>query len=89
MIFLGSSFALTVRHGANDPTVEAARRLVEQPDMPQLGPVSVLHAVTDVVVDAYEQAAAQVRTDLTELEKRVFSPAREDRPDRGDLLPQT
>ncbi|MEU6331859.1 magnesium and cobalt transport protein CorA [Streptomyces sp. NPDC047049] len=78
MIFLGSSFALTVRHGANDPTVEAARRLAEQPDMTRLGPVSVLHAVTDVVVDAYAQSAVQVRRDLTDLEECVFSPVRED-----------
>ncbi|MEW2287356.1 magnesium and cobalt transport protein CorA [Streptomyces sp. NPDC047841] len=78
MIFLGPSFALTVRHGANDPTVEAARRLAQQPDMARLGPVGVLHAVTDVIVDAYAEAAAQVRTDLTELERCVFSPARDD-----------
>ncbi|MGW4596170.1 magnesium and cobalt transport protein CorA [Streptomyces sp. NPDC004457] len=78
MIFLGPSFALTVRHGENDPTVEAARRLAQQPDMARLGPVGVLHAVTDVIVDAYAEAAAQVRTDLTELERCVFSPARDD-----------
>ncbi|MFJ4525734.1 magnesium and cobalt transport protein CorA [Streptomyces sp. NPDC088810] len=78
MIFLGPSFALTVRHGADDPTAEAARRLADQPDMTRLGPVSVLHAVTDVIVDAYAEAAAQVRTDLTELERCVFSPARDD-----------
>ncbi|MES9523002.1 magnesium and cobalt transport protein CorA [Streptomyces capoamus] len=78
MVFLGPSFALTVRHGADDPTVEAARRLAAQPDMTRLGPVSVLHAVTDVIVDAYAEAAAQIRTDLTELERCVFSPARDD-----------
>ncbi|WP_432177060.1 magnesium and cobalt transport protein CorA [Streptomyces sp. Tue6028] len=78
MIFLGPSFALTVRHGANDPTVEAARRLAEQPHMRELGPVSVLHAVIDVIVDAYTQAASQVRMDLTGLERCVFSPVRED-----------
>ncbi|MGW2448941.1 magnesium and cobalt transport protein CorA [Streptomyces sp. NPDC001675] len=82
MIFLGPSFALTVRHGADDPTVEAARRLAEQPEMARLGPAAVLHAVTDVIVDAYAQAAVQVRTDLTELERCVFSPAREDLTER-------
>ncbi|MEV5432025.1 magnesium and cobalt transport protein CorA [Streptomyces sp. NPDC052701] len=78
MIFLGPDFVLTVRHGADDPTLEAARRLRQQPQMARLGPVGVLHAVTDVIVDAYAQAALQVRTDLTELERCVFSPARED-----------
>ncbi|MFJ8595169.1 magnesium and cobalt transport protein CorA [Streptomyces sp. NPDC093598] len=78
MIFLGPSFALTVRHGSLDPTVEAAARLEDAPQMARLGPVSVLHAVTDVIVDAYAQAAAQVRTDLTDLERCVFSPVRDD-----------
>ncbi|CAL9656147.1 Cobalt_magnesium transport protein CorA [Streptomyces sp. enrichment culture] len=78
MIFLGPSYALTVRHGADDPTVEAARRLADTPQMAELGPASVLHAVTDVIVDAYAQAAAQVRADLTDLERCVFSPARDD-----------
>ncbi|MFI0786183.1 magnesium and cobalt transport protein CorA [Streptomyces lydicus] len=78
MIILGPSFALTVRHGADDPTVEAARRLSQQPEMASLGPVGVLHAMTDVIVDAYAEAAAQVRAELTELEQCVFSPARDD-----------
>ncbi|MFF2364635.1 magnesium and cobalt transport protein CorA [Streptomyces sp. NPDC058122] len=82
MIFLGPCFALTVRHGVNDPTAEAARRLAEQPHMAALGPVSVLHAVSDVIVDAYAAAAAQVRTDLTDLERCVFSPSREDLTER-------
>ncbi|MDK1348167.1 magnesium and cobalt transport protein CorA [Streptomyces sp. 378] len=78
MIFLGPSFALSVRHGAADPTAEAAARLADAPQMARLGPVSVLHAVIDVIVDAYAQAAAQVRSDLTELERCVFSPSRDD-----------
>ncbi|MGV9563818.1 magnesium and cobalt transport protein CorA [Streptomyces sp. NPDC003480] len=78
MIFLGSSFVLTVRHGALDPMVEAAIRLEDAPHSAGLGPVSVLHAVADVIVDGYEQAAAQVREDLTDLERCVFSPTRED-----------
>ncbi|MET8170259.1 magnesium and cobalt transport protein CorA [Streptomyces sp. NPDC005329] len=65
-------------HGAADPTVEAGRRLEDAPQVARLGPVSVLHTVTDVIVDDYAQAAAQVRADLTELERCVFSPARDD-----------
>ncbi|MFJ7152820.1 magnesium and cobalt transport protein CorA [Streptomyces sp. NPDC100445] len=81
MIFLGP-FALTVRHGSDDPTARAALRLAQQPDMAGLGPVAVLHAVTDVIVDAYAEAAAQVRRDLTELERCVFSTARDDLTER-------
>ncbi|RPF38322.1 CorA family divalent cation transporter [Streptomyces sp. TLI_185] len=58
-------------------------RLAQQPDMARLGPVSVLHAVTDVITApthhrAYTRAAAQIRTDLTDLQRCVFSPAHED-----------
>ncbi|WP_053847241.1 magnesium and cobalt transport protein CorA [Streptomyces sp. NRRL B-24085] len=82
MVFLGPSFALTVRHGALDPTAEAAGRLAAEPRLARFGPVGVLHAVTDVIVDAYAQAAAQVRADLTELERCVFSPVRDDLTER-------
>jgi magnesium transporter len=78
MVFTGPRFALTVRHGPTDPTMEAARRLHEDPQTLRFGPVAVLHAVLDTVVDSYTQAAVQVRADLTALERRVFSPARDD-----------
>jgi magnesium transporter len=78
MIFLGPSFAVTVRHGSLDPMAEAATRLEAEPHRARLGPVGVLHAVTDVIVDGYEQASAQVRADLSDLERSVFSPSRED-----------
>ncbi|MFE5753354.1 magnesium and cobalt transport protein CorA [Streptomyces massasporeus] len=78
MVFTGPRFALTVRHGPADPSGEAARRLGADPPMVRFGPVAVLHAVLDTVVDSYTEAALQVRTDLTALERRVFSPERED-----------
>lgn len=78
MVFVGPRFVLTVRHGPVDPTEETVRRLRNDPVTVGLGPVSVLHCVLDVVVDAYMRAAVQVRSDLTELERCVFSSARDD-----------
>ncbi|MEU1039845.1 magnesium and cobalt transport protein CorA [Streptomyces sp. NPDC005551] len=78
MVFTGPRFALTVRHGSVDPTVEAARRLSRTPEMQRFGPTAVLHAVLDTVVDSYLEASVQVRTDLTALERCVFAPGRED-----------
>ncbi|KPI05076.1 Mg2 transporter protein CorA family protein [Actinobacteria bacterium OK006] len=78
MVFTGPRFALTVRHGPVDPTGETARRLEEDPQLLRFGPVAVLHAILDTVVDSYTEAAVQVRADLTALERRVFSPARDD-----------
>lgn len=78
MVFTGPRFALTVRHGPVDPTSAAAQRLNGDADMLRFGPIAVLRAVLDTVVDSYTEAAVQVRSDLTALERRVFSPDRED-----------
>ncbi|MFH0240990.1 magnesium and cobalt transport protein CorA [Streptomyces sp. HK10] len=78
MVFLGPRFVMTVRHGPADPAAEAARRLAAGPATLRFGPASVLHAVLDVVVDAYGDAAGRVRNDLTRLERCVFSPSRDD-----------
>lgn len=78
MVFLGPRFALTVRHGPHDPTAEAARRLRAEPATLRFGPAAVLHAVLDVVVDGYSEAAAKVRADLTDLERCVFSSSHDD-----------
>ncbi|MFE1791956.1 magnesium and cobalt transport protein CorA [Streptomyces sp. NPDC059525] len=78
MVFVGPRYVLTVRHGPVDPSAEAARRLAADPGMLRFGPMAVLHAVLDVVVDAYEECADEVRAALTALEDRVFSPDRVD-----------
>ncbi|WP_234327929.1 magnesium and cobalt transport protein CorA [Streptomyces sp. NRRL F-2664] len=78
MLFVGPRYVLTVRHGTVDPTAEAARRLAADASMPRFGPLAVLHAVLDVVVDAYGDAAATVRAELERLEDRVFSASRVD-----------
>ncbi|MFE4280977.1 magnesium and cobalt transport protein CorA [Streptomyces goshikiensis] len=78
MIFVGARSVLTVRHGPIDPCLEAARRLDADPDMLQLGPWAVLHAVLDVAVDAYSDAARRVRATLNRLEDEVFSTSRVD-----------
>ncbi|MFJ9935338.1 magnesium and cobalt transport protein CorA [Streptomyces virginiae] len=78
MLFVGPRYVLTVRHGEVDPTAEAADRLAADPSMLRSGPLSVLHAVLDVVVDAYSEAAETVRAELQRLEDRVFSSSRVD-----------
>lgn len=78
MLFTGPRLALSVRHGPADPTAEAARRLNEDPRLLRFGPPAVLHAVLDTVVDSYSDVALRVRADLTQLERRVFAPDRDD-----------
>lgn len=78
MIFVGPRSVLTVTHGTIDPCTEAARRLDTDPGMLSHGPKAVLHAVLDVVVDAYNDAARRVRATLNRLEDEVFSTTRVD-----------
>ncbi|KOY56484.1 magnesium and cobalt transport protein CorA [Streptomyces sp. XY332] len=78
MLFVGPRYVLTVRHGEVDPAADAARRLEADPSTLRFGPLSVLHAVLDVVVDAYGEAAETVRAALDRLEDRVFSSSRVD-----------
>ncbi|RST03789.1 magnesium and cobalt transport protein CorA [Streptomyces sp. WAC05950] len=78
MIFVGPRSVLTVSHGTIDPCTDAARRLDADPDMVRHGPKAVLHAVLDVAVDSYSDAARRVRATLNRLEDDVFSTSRVD-----------
>lgn len=82
MVFVGPRSVLTVSHGPIDPCAEAARRLDADPRMLRLGPWAVLHAVLDVAVDAYGNAARKVRATLDRLEDEVFSTSRVDHTQR-------
>lgn len=74
MIFLGDSFAVTVRHGKGAPLAVVRNRLEREPELLGEGPTSVLYAVSDAVVDHYLEVATELQTDLEELEAEVFSP---------------
>ncbi|MFF5160529.1 magnesium and cobalt transport protein CorA [Streptomyces sp. NPDC000348] len=74
MIFLGDSFAVTVRHGEDAPLGAVRKRLEREPELLVEGPTSVLYAVADAVVDHYLHVATELQTDLEELEAEVFTP---------------
>jgi magnesium transporter len=75
MVFVGESFVVTVGHGAATTAAEARVRMEETPDILRHGPVAVLHAICDCVVDAYLDIAAELQSDLEELEEQVFAPS--------------
>ena len=75
MVFIGSYFAITVRHGNFGEFSNLRHRLEnEDRDLLALGPAAVLYAICDVVVDRYLDVCNEVETDLDELEESVFSP---------------
>ncbi|MGI9092223.1 MAG: magnesium and cobalt transport protein CorA [Mycobacteriales bacterium] len=76
MIFLGSHFAITVRHGQHSALREVRARLQQDPDLLRLGPSSVLYAVADRIVDEYLRVTIEIEQDVDEVETSVFTPSR-------------
>ncbi len=72
---LGANYLLTVRHGGPS-LVDARHRAEMATDRLRQGPIAALHAVVDSLVDHYEDVAAELETDVGEVEASVFSPDR-------------
>jgi magnesium transporter len=73
MIFCGSDFVVTVRHGEHGALAPVRRRLEASPERLALGPAAVLHAIIDRVVDDYISVGNAVQQDIDEVEENVFS----------------
>jgi magnesium transporter len=78
MVFLGSNYVITVRHGDHGGLKDLRHSLDGQTDLLALGPSAVLYAVTDLVVDHFVEVAEAVEDDVEELEASVFSSSRTD-----------
>jgi magnesium transporter len=71
-VFAGPQFVITVRHG-QAPDLAAVRRGLEaRPDLLRRGPVAILHAIMDRVVDDYAPIVAGVENDIDEIEDEMF-----------------
>ncbi len=73
MLFIGDYFAVTVRHGEGNPLAGVQQRLESEAERLGHGPLSVLHAVMDSVVDNYLVVDREVRRDLEQIEEQVFA----------------
>ncbi len=71
-IFAAPGYAITVRHGAASQLRTARARLEERPDLVMAGPVSVVWAVLDTVVDDYAPVVQGLTEDVEDAEVRVF-----------------
>jgi magnesium transporter len=71
-IFAGPGYAITVRHGAASALGPARQRLEARPELVETGPVSVVWAVLDKVVDDYEPVVEGLTADIEDAEVRVF-----------------
>ncbi|WP_142214620.1 magnesium/cobalt transporter CorA [Streptomyces sp. SLBN-118] len=73
MIFTGSDFVITVRHGGHGSLGPLREALEAAPDQLAKGPSAVLHAIADHVVDDYLTVADAVQNDIDAVETAVFS----------------
>jgi magnesium transporter len=82
MVFLGEGFVITVRHGESTVLRDVRRDIVNAPDELRCGPIGVLHAIVDHVVDDYTLVLRGLDEDIDEVEQRVFSSVRENQAER-------
>jgi magnesium transporter len=73
-VFIGPGYAVSVRHGDAAPGSSRAR-LAREPELARHGPVSVLYAVTDVIVGGYLTVSHELDNDVSQVEDRVFQGA--------------
>ena len=75
-LFAGEGFVITVRHGAASALSPVRQFLEAEPDRLALGPVAVVHAIVDRVVDDYRPVLDGLDHDIVEIEAEVFSEER-------------
>ena len=76
MLFLGDGFLVTVRHGESSILGEVRQLLEADPGRLKSGPLGVLHAVVDRVLDDYALVVRGLNNDIEEIERQVFSDER-------------
>ena len=79
MVFVGSDFVVTVRHGDHTGLAGVRRDLEAQHNQLALGPYAVMHAIADHVVDSYLEVTQLMERDIDDIEQVTFSPQRKTR----------
>lgn len=72
-LLAGKGFLVTVRHGDASELASTRRMLETEPERLARGPIAVVHAVIDRVVDDYEPVLDGLDNDIAEIEVEVFS----------------
>jgi magnesium transporter len=80
-LFVGANYVVTVRHGQASALAQVRATIERDPERMACGPMAVLHAVIDRVIDDYTPAIDGLDNDMAEVEDEVFAP---DRPRGAD-----
>jgi magnesium transporter len=84
-LFIGATYVVTVRHGQASALAEVRRTIENDLGRIRCGPMAVLHAVMDHVVDGYMPVIDGLDNDMAEIEDAVFAlerPRKADDPSR-------
>ncbi|MER7928308.1 MULTISPECIES: magnesium and cobalt transport protein CorA [unclassified Streptomyces] len=73
MVFIGTDFVITVRHGRHGSLGPLREELESDPGQLAKGPAAVLHAIADHVVDDYLLVTDSVQADIDQVETDVFA----------------
>jgi magnesium transporter len=79
-LFVGARYVVTVRHGQASALATVRSTIEQDLERMRCGPMAVLHAVIDRVVDDYVPVLDGLDNDMAEIEDAVFDPERP----RGD-----
>ena len=71
-LFVGHSYVLSVRHGQASALADVRAAVERDTERMSCGPMSVLHAVVDRVVDDYLPVIEGLDNDMAEIEEAVF-----------------
>ena len=71
-VFAGPHFVITVRHAEAPDLAEVRGSLEARPDLLSRGPLAIVHAIMDRVVDDYGPVVAGIENDIDEIEDDVF-----------------
>ena len=72
-MFIGPDFAITIRHAESPDLGRVRKRLEHSPELLALGPLAIMYAVLDQVVDEYSPVVSGLENDIDEIEDQLFS----------------
>jgi magnesium transporter len=72
-VFFGADYLITVRHAESPDLALVRKRLEGDPDLLAKGPLAVLYAVLDQVVDEYVPVVNGLENDIDEIEDQLFN----------------
>ena len=73
LLFVADDFVVSVRHGEGVPLHGVRIKMEHRPELLKCGPMAVVYAILDEVVDAYAPVMDALERDIEEVEAEVFA----------------